>query len=191
MRTIANDHTWELDLLSGEPPALSLRTTFGLRARSMRLFPRFGEDRLTVTNPADFSRAPCLRAFHPNFLELDFAPLENLDLTAEFWAAGSQVIAGRYTFFNRTPRPRARSGSTCAPCSPRWMDKPSALRKSQMIHVLTGTTGGLAPLLYMTGSPVSTTVPYPTLTVELDLAPSASRQITWALAALTASGPFL
>ena len=74
-----NDHIWELDPVSGEPSALSLHTTYGLRARSMRLFPRFGEGRLTVTNPADFSRAPRLRAFYPNFLEVDFAPLENLD----------------------------------------------------------------------------------------------------------------
>jgi hypothetical protein len=61
--------------------------------------------------------------------------------------------------------------------------------QSQMIHVITGTTGGLAPLLYMTGGPAPVAAPYPTLTVELDIAPSASRQITWALAALSASGP--
>jgi hypothetical protein len=183
-----NDHIWELEPGSGEPPALSLRTTFGLRARSMRLFPRFGEGRATVTNPVDFSRAPRLRSFYPNFLELDFAPLANLDVTAEFWAAGSQVIAGRYTLVNRAATSRKIGLDLCAVLAP--LDGQAFFAaQSQMVHVITGTTGGLAPLLYMNGGPAPVPAPYPTLTVELDIAPSASRQITWALAALTASGP--
>ena len=183
-----NDHIWELDPVSGEPSALSLHTTYGLRARSMRLFPRFGEGRLTVTNPADFSRAPRLRAFYPNFLEVDFAPLENLDVAAEFWAAGSQVIAGRYTLVNRAAKARKIRLDLCAVLAP--LDGQAFFAaQSQMIHVLTGTTGGLAPLLYMTGGPAPTNGPYPALTVDLDIAPGASRQVTWALAALAASGP--
>ena len=38
-----NDHIWEMEIGSGEPSALTLRTTYGLRARSMRIFPRFTE----------------------------------------------------------------------------------------------------------------------------------------------------
>ena len=37
----ADDHIWELALAGGEPPALALRTTYGLRARDMRIFPAF------------------------------------------------------------------------------------------------------------------------------------------------------
>ena len=36
-----NDTIWNLELEGGEPPALALYTTFGMRARSMRLFPIF------------------------------------------------------------------------------------------------------------------------------------------------------
>lgn len=183
-----DDQTWELDLVSGEPPALSLRTTFGLRARSMRLFPRFGEGRLTAVNPADFHRVPRLRAFYPNFLELDFSPLENLEVTAEFWAAGSQVVAGRYTLVNRIGAARKVRLDLCAVLTP--LDGQAFFAaQSQMINVITGTTGKLAPLLYMTGSPTAVSAPYPALTVELDLVPGAPRQITWALATLSASGP--
>ena len=38
-----NDHIWEMDLSGGDPSALGLRTTYGLRARLMRIFPRFIE----------------------------------------------------------------------------------------------------------------------------------------------------
>lgn len=179
----ADDQTWEMDLLSAEPPGLMLRTTYGLRARSMRLFPRFNEDRLAVSDPAKFVRGPCLRTFHPGYLELDFSPLRNLDVTAGFRVAGSQVISGRYTLINRLPAARRIRFDLCAILVP--LDGQTFHpEQTQMIHVLKGATGGLAPLLYLTGSPVPLTAPYPGLAVELDLAPSSSNQISWALATL-------
>lgn len=183
-----NDHVWELDFASGEPRALSLHTTFGLRARSMRVFPRFREGRVAAADPAQFPRAPRLKKFRPNFLELEFSPLTDLDVTAEFWAAGSQVVAGRYTLVQRGAKPRKVNLELCAVLAP--LDGQAFFAaQSQMVHVITGTTGGLAPLLYMTGGPAAISAPYPALTVELDLKPSAPRQVSWALAALTASGP--
>jgi hypothetical protein len=183
-----NDQIWELDFASGEPRSLSLRTTFGLRARSMRVFPRFGEGRGIVTDPAKFVRAPRVKKFYPNLLELDFSPLENLDVTAEFWAAGSQVVAGRYTLVNRGAKARKIRLELCAILAP--LDGQAFFAaQSQMVNVVTGTTGGLAPLLYMTGEPNSVTAPYPALTVDLELAPAATKKISWALAALAASGP--
>ena len=183
-----NDQIWELDFASGEPRSLSLRTTFGLRARSMRVFPRFGEGRAVATDPAKFVRAPRLRFFAPNFLELDFSPLENLYVTAEFWAACSQALAGRYALVNRGAKPRKIRLEVCAILVP--LDGQAFFAaQSQMVNVVTGTTDGLAPLLYMTGGPNSITAPYPALTVELDLAPAATKKISWALASLAASGP--
>ena len=38
-----NDHIWELIMGGGDPAALALRTTYGLRAKTMRLFLRFTE----------------------------------------------------------------------------------------------------------------------------------------------------
>ena len=54
-----NDHIWELEPGGGDPPALALHTTYGLRARAMRLFPRFILANQTVTDPAT---SPCHRA---------------------------------------------------------------------------------------------------------------------------------
>ncbi|HLB50317.1 MAG TPA: hypothetical protein VJL59_25115, partial [Anaerolineales bacterium] len=39
----ADDQIWELTLAGGDPAALALRTTYGLRAREMRIFPIFRE----------------------------------------------------------------------------------------------------------------------------------------------------
>ena len=59
----ANDHIWELSLTGGDPPALALRTTYGLRAQDMRLFHAFADGDAHVTDPADFAAPPEVRAF--------------------------------------------------------------------------------------------------------------------------------
>ena len=56
-----NYHIWELSIWGGEPAGLAVRTTYGLRARSMRLFYRFSESGRTVAKPADFQKPPRLR----------------------------------------------------------------------------------------------------------------------------------
>ena len=60
-----NDQIWRLACGSGEPPALSLQTTYGLRARSMRLFPRFTRQELDIIDPAAFAKTPVVRRFLP------------------------------------------------------------------------------------------------------------------------------
>jgi hypothetical protein len=178
-----NDHTWELELGNGDPPALSLRTTYGLRARAMRLFPRFSEGRSAVADPAKFTTAPRLTQFFPNFLELQFVPLPDLDVTAEIWIPTSQSAAGRLTLVNRAPAARKIRFEMCAALIP--LDGQTfAPAQIQMVNVLTARTGGLAPLLFLTGGPDSGAGTYPSLFVDLDLAPGASRQLTWVQVAL-------
>ena len=181
-----NDHTWELEIGNGQPPALTLRTSFGLRARMMRLFPRFGEGRHIATHPAEFPSPPRLRTFAPNFLALDFSPLDQLDVRAEYWMPTSQILAGRYTLLNRSDKPRQIRLQLCAVLNP--LDGNAfANSQIQLVDVLTASTGGLAPLLYLTGGPAPLPGPYPSLGVDLDLAPGLSRTITWALAALNST----
>ena len=57
-----NDHIWELTMQGGEPAAIALRTTFGLRARAMRIFPRFTEGEKTISDPETFADPPLATA---------------------------------------------------------------------------------------------------------------------------------
>src|SRR5512143_2033222 len=101
-----NDHIWELELRGGEPPSLTVRTTYGLRARSLRLFYRFSEAGRSVVDPLTFHAAPRLRRFYPHFLLLDFVPVQGLEAVAEYWVPESHILAGRLTLSNRTTFPR-------------------------------------------------------------------------------------
>ena len=177
-----NDHSWEMDLGSGEPPALSLRTTYGLRARSIRIFPRFTEDGNSVTNVSDFVEQPVIRQFYPNFMELTFSPLNELEVAYEVRIPDSNSIAGRITITNRSTERRKTRLEMCAALVP--LDGHAfSHTQLQMVNVLVGQTSGLIPLLFMTGGPLPGPGPQPSLMVELDLDPGASRRLSWSQAA--------
>src|SRR5512137_1601159 len=96
-----NDQIWELET-GGDPPSLALCTTYGLRARAMRIFPRFTMDGRMALNPATFPIPPHLRHFYPNFLHFDFSPFPDIDVIAEYWVPDSHSSAGRFTISNQT-----------------------------------------------------------------------------------------
>jgi hypothetical protein len=177
-----NDHIWELELGSGDPPALSLRTTYGLRARSNRIFPRFTEAGTTVTDVSEFVIQPTLRACYPNFLELTFSPFEGLEVTYELRVPDSNAIAGRVTLVNRSAEARKPRLEMCAALVP--LDGHAfSHTQMQMVNVLVGQTSGLVPLLFLTGGPLPGPGPQPSLMLDLELGPGDSRQLTWVQAA--------
>ena len=179
----ANDHTWELEMGGGDPPALALRTTYGLRARSMRIFPRFSRARLEAVDPAAFPIAPRLRRFYPNFLLLDFSPFAGLEATAEYWVPGSQVLAGRLSLANRTAEPLSLRLELCAQLVP--LDGQSlAPVAMQSVQVLAGRSVDLAPVLFLTGGPQPGPGAHASLALDVHLSPGMARQFTWVQAAL-------
>lgn len=178
-----NDHIWELEIGGGDPPALSMRTTYGLRARSMRIFPRFSLPGNPISDPLAFHLQPRLRAFHPNSLCLECAPFTDINVSAEYWVPDSHSLAGRYTITNQRPEPVNLLFELCGQLNP--LDGfPLVPTSMHSTNVLSGSTAGLSPLIFLTGGPQAGPGPYPALALDLVLAASASRTFTWVQAAL-------
>ncbi len=178
-----NDHIWELEFGTGEPRALALHTTYGLRARSMRIFVRFNEGGERVSDPAEFASPPRLRRFYPNFAAVEYAPLENLGVNAEYWIPDSHAVAGRLTLVNRSNTPRRIGLEICAVLAA--LDGRSLTPiQQQMVNVLAGQTSGITPVVFMTGGPKHGPGPHPSLILELDFGPGAQRVISFAQTAL-------
>jgi len=180
-----NDHIWEVEL--GSPDAerafVSLYTTFGLRARSMRIFLRFTENNVSLTDPNTFAGKPSLRRSYSNFLALDFVPFEALQVAAEYWVPESHAVAGRVTLTNKSTAVRQIKLEVCAVLQP--LDGQSIITtQQQLVNILAGQTSGIAPVIFMTGGPKHGTGTHASLMVELELGPGATRQIAFAEAAL-------
>lgn len=178
-----DDHIWEVTLGGGEPSALSLRTSFGLRARSMRIFPCFTNKGQVVTDPLEFAAPPRLRRFSSNFLQLNYAPFTGIEVISEYWVPSSQTVAGRLTITNHTVEPASLRLELCGQLVP--LDgRGLAPSLVQSANVLTGQTGDLVPVIFLTGGPHPGPGPHVSLSIDLNLVSGARRQLTWAQAAL-------
>jgi len=179
----ANDHIWEMETGGGDPPALSVHTTYGLRARSMRLFPRFILAGEPFCDPANFVIPPRLRHFFPNFLVFELSLLPGLDVVAEYWVPDSHTLTGRYTFINRSAGAVNFLFELCGQLFP-LEGKSLAPTAMQSVAVLAGRSADLAPVIFLTGGPQPGPGPYPGLMLDLTLAAGASTTRTWVQAAL-------
>ncbi|MFU8773023.1 MAG: MGH1-like glycoside hydrolase domain-containing protein, partial [Anaerolineales bacterium] len=179
-----DDQIWELKLGGGDPPAVSLQTTFGLRARNFRIFPIFTQGEVSLSNPEDFAEPPHILRFYPNFLTIHFNPFVELAAVMEFWAAQSQAVAGRIRLSNRGSSPRQVKLELAGLLMAAVGGTPMAPSEIQAAPVLSGRTADLAPVLFMTGGASATSGSYPTLTLQMDLLPGGFHQVSWCHAAL-------
>jgi hypothetical protein len=179
-----NDQIWEVSIGQGEPPSLSVQTTYGLRARRMTLFPRFIRKEIQLSDPIQFYRPPVVRAFYPNYLLLTFSPFPGLDIQAEYWVPGSQVISGRFTIANTSVLTDQLRLEWVGLLNPMEGGQSMACETVGSTTVLQGSTGNLAPVCCITGGADAGSGPYPALIFNLELFPGNVRQFTWAVAAL-------
>jgi len=180
-----NDQIWEIDMGGNEPPAFSIQTTLGLRARWLRLFPRFRSNEVTLSDPSKFCQPPCLQTFYPNYLAFQTSPLIGIDVFIEYWVPESQVITGRIHVTNRSVLTEHLEMEWVGQLSPLGTGESMVTVPMGSNFVLQGKTGGVVPICLITGGAQPATGPYPALTLEMDLFPGNTRQFVWALAAMT------
>lgn len=198
-----DDQIWELALGGGDPPALALQTTYGLRARLMRIFPRFILGEMAVSDPVEFAQPPVVSLALPNFIALSFVPFPGIDVSIEYWVPQSQAVAGRVQVTNNgsaesklvmewatqlvaAPKNNARLGDARLSSTPgtAGLGQRMAAVEMQAATILAGSSGGLEPVIFMTGGPRLGSGAYPSLALRMDLAPGSARQVTWVHAAL-------
>ena len=180
-----NDQIWDLHLERSEPPSFALRTTFGLRAGSLRLFPRFVDGDTAINDPAAFSSSPVVKCFYPNYILAAFSPFMGIDVEAEYWVPDSHSVTGRIRITNSRLSARQFRFEWAALLRPSPDGQRMAATEINAVTVLSGQTDGISSVVFMTGGPEVSSGPYPALSVDLDLAPGGTRQFTWAHAGLS------
>ena len=179
-----DDQIWELSLRGGEPPALALQTTFGLRARSLRLFPRFTLDDQTRNDPDSFERPPVVHRFYPNYLELSFSPFTDIDVRAEYWVPESHAVCGRLHLANHASHVQELRLEWVGLLTPTEGEgQRMAVEEIQAAPVLLGSSGNLVPLVFLTGGAQPGTSVYPSLSLSLSLPAGGVYLSIWSQAA--------
>lgn len=179
-----DDQIWHVVIGGGEPPALAVQTTYGLRARKIRLFPRFTEGETSVLDPFTYFKPPVLRRFYPNFIQLLFSPFEGIDVEAEYWVPDSKSIAGRFKIINHSANVRQIEFDWIVLLSPRDGERmvPALMNN---VQILQGQTSLLTPVVFMPGGPGTVSSPYPAFNQKQQLIPGEMHEIFWSQAALS------
>jgi len=179
----ADDQIWEVEP-GGEPAALAMATSYGRRAVAMRIYPSFGLGGPVVADPEAFSRAATLEAILPSYLSLRFSPLAGLEVRSEIRVQDSHTLAGRVTLTNTTDHFRPVRLGLHSQLIPAPGGQGMLPRAFSGVTTLAGKSGGLEPVLFLTGGAINEPGVSSALVVRADLAPGASRSFTWAQAAL-------
>lgn len=179
-----NDHIWELGIGSAEPPALTLATTFGLRARTMRFFPIFYEADKEVVDPATYPKPVVIRQFFPNYIKLIFTPLSNIDVEIEYWVPNSHVVTTRTKVTNTGTNQRQIQLSWGTILNPLPGGERMKFADIGLNHILTGKSENVSPTLVMSDGALHSKGPFTSLTVPLTLLPKSSKSIQSVLASL-------
>jgi hypothetical protein len=178
-----NDQIWELLPVGGEPASILLQTSYGLRARNMRIFLQFEEAHKVVRDPHDFAGPLNITHFAPNYVQMYASPFPGLDVILEYWVPDCQTVAGRIRIENTSRINRNLRFEVCALLTPNdAAGQPMYPDKIEVANVLVGKTEKISPVLFVTGGASSISSPYPALSHNLSLLPGQSRRFTWVLA---------
>jgi hypothetical protein len=180
-----DDQIWELQPSAREPLALVCQTSFGLRARSLSLFPAFSRDGGGwLMDPAAFAEPPELEIALPNYARLRLRPWPGLSVTAEYWVPESHVLAGRLHLANPSDQMQSVRLRLHAVLQPAEGAEVMHRASFNGVTVLSGRTMGLAPVVFLSGGAALEPAAYPGLGLQLAVEPGETLSVTWAHAGL-------
>jgi hypothetical protein len=179
-----NDQIWELKTGNSDPPAISLETTFGLRARLCRIFPRFILNGKVVNDPNQFSHPITIHRYFPNYLELSFKPFSCINVNTEYWVPGSHVLTGRIKITNTTSEKCAVQLELAELLLPSSEGFRMSVKEIGINTILAGKTSNLSPVLFLTGGAIAGKSPYPSLQLSYTIPPYGEQEAIWAHASL-------
>ncbi|HLF03115.1 MAG TPA: hypothetical protein VI547_14125, partial [Anaerolineales bacterium] len=176
----ADDQIWELSLAGGDPAALAMRTSYGLRAREMRLFPIFREGESLVADPDQFAAPPVVNRFSVNYIQVSFSPLDGIRVHAEYWCPDSHSVVGQFIIANESTAARSIRFKLSASLLPLPGGEVMAPTQTGPLHYLKGRTGNLAPIVLLENGLPTDYGTWPAVVLPLSLAPGESHTARWA-----------
>ena len=186
-QSVLNDQCWAFGPGLETPSALSLVTSFGLRAIRMHIFPEFSIEDHLIRDPASFRARPRLSFSSSCFAAAAFSPFPLLDVEFRVWVPDPQVLVGQITFVNTSDFNRTIGVDWRVHLQPVQGGSPMKQSQVGLNSILQGECGNIFPSFYMTGGAYPSISDYPGLGNRILLMPGSQRQVTWAMASLDSS----
>jgi hypothetical protein len=162
-----------------------MQTTFGLRARFCRIFPRFILNGQVITDPKQFNHPITIHHYYPNYINLSFKPFSSINVILEYWVPNSNVIACRTKIVNLSHETCQLQIDWAELLVPTPDGNRMSMQEIGLTSILAGETADLIPVLFLTGGAHSGNSPYPSLNLSYCIPPKGEQETFWTHAALT------
>lgn len=159
-----------------------LHTTYGLRCRSMCLFPVITIGNKHYHQASTFFRPPAVTQYLPDSITVQSSPDENCQLTFQAHIPAEDVTVGSVTFTNTSETLLSLTLDLAVILVSMPQGTAAYPDREGINQIISGHTKDLSPVLFMTGGPSAVSSPYPALSIPIHLTAGQSRKLTWALA---------
>ena len=184
-----DDQAWVLRLGARDEAALAFQTEFGGRAGLVSLVPMWRVEGGVIYQQLAYAREPEITYFAADFIQVEAAPIEDLDLVARFWTMDSRAAGGEFNLMNQ--------GAEHCSLQLDLFGHVVAKGRNQKLNVLTmadyslalhlGEIGNLNPVVTLEGASVEVyggRISSPKIGCLIELAPGASIRIPFVVAGL-------
>jgi hypothetical protein len=178
-----NDQVWSVNLDRTHVYPLCLQTTYGLRARSMRIFPQIRINNKRCSDPHTYQSPPEVTHYSPDTLRVECSPLEQMDIRFDFFIPETDVLVGGIRINHSGDETIDLSVAMAAALVPMGEGIPTRSEHDGINHIILGQTRDIWPVLLLTGGPMAINNPCPALEVSHSVQPGHSLMLTWATAA--------
>lgn len=178
------DYVWDLLIGKGEPAAVSCYSTFGLRAKEFKMFPRFIEEDVAIINPADFKRPITINTLLPNLIRMNFSPLQGINVHMALYVPDSSGLSIHLSFKNNHLEDRRISLDWVTMLSAGADGHRMKEYEDNNAQYLQGKTDHLTPMVFMSGVTKQGSGSLPALTQEFTLPSGLSSSVIIHFAAL-------
>ncbi|NTV37246.1 MAG: hypothetical protein HGA53_09860, partial [Anaerolineaceae bacterium] len=171
--------------MAGEQSTLSLETSFGLRARLMRLYFLYKDVGKPTLGPEKrFSNTQFLEIL-PNYIKTLSRPFTDIEVTSEYFAQASDAIAGRITLNNTGSTTKYIQTDAFCKLIPFGQGKQAGVQQQGLNKVFAGHCGDIYPCFFITGGPEHNFGQSSSLRLSADLAPKGSTTYNWSMVSST------
>lgn len=184
-----DDQAWVLRLGARDEAALAFQTEFGGRAGLVSLVPMWRFDSRVVYQQLGYAREPEISYFAANMIQVEAAPIEDLDLIARFWAMDSRAAGGEFNLTNLSAEHRSLQldlfGHVVIKGRNHKLNVLTMADYSLALHL--GEIGNLNPVATLAGASVEVyggRISSPKIGCLIELAPGESARIPFVVAGL-------
>ncbi|MDO9088500.1 MAG: hypothetical protein Q7U53_20020 [Anaerolineaceae bacterium] len=182
VETPTHDNVWEIQFDGGELGGLSLYSTLGLRALSMRITPIFSNLHETKVNIKQFTGEPIITNMYQNYAKISVEVFDNINSDLEYWIPNPSSICGQVTICNNTDN--VFSGNLLFMVSLKPFSGGDLITgfQSDLNYYLSGKTKNIFPTFFLSGSTQAGKLGQTSIENNFEINAKENQRIQWCLA---------